>query len=179
MYCSKCGQPIGAQPFCPSCGTATGMANPASGMPPAQFFSFSRVERHLRTLGILWVVFSAWLLLRWLLLLPFLHAFGSRTPWIAAGSDTWIYAPLHPGGWLLRFITAVVIVRVILSLAVGVALLTRQPWGRIYAIIIAVLTLLKPIVGTILAIYTLWVLLCRNAGQQYDRLALAREVRPL
>ena len=82
------------------------------------------------------------------------------------------YGPFHPGGWLLEFITVMVLARAILSLAVGMALLTRQPWGRIFAIIIAVLTLIKPILGTVLAIYTLWILLGRNADQDYARMTV-------
>jgi hypothetical protein len=169
MYCSKCGQPIGSQPFCPSCGTPTGIASPAPGM---SVYYGGRVARHLRTLGILWVVFAVYMVLHWLLVLPFLHAFlGNRNPWMA-DSNPWMYG-FHPGGWLLHMIAVVVIVRAILSLGVGIALLTRQPWGRIYAIVIAILTLLKPFLGTILAIYTLWVLLCRNAGMEYDQIVLS------
>lgn len=176
MYCSKCGQPIGSRPLCPSCGTPTGIAGTAPGMP---FYYGGRVVRHLRTLGVLWIVFAAYVVLHWLLVLPFLHAvFGNRNPWMA-GSNPWMYG-FHPGGWLLHVIAVTIVVRAILSLGVGIALLTRQPWGRIYAIVIAVLTLLKPFLGTILAIYTLWVLLCRNAGSEYDQIVLSGDVgRPI
>ncbi len=184
MYCSRCGQAVSTQSYCPNCGAPTGIPAPVAGVPGAPGFPVpagfpgARVARHLRTVGILWVAFSVYLLLRWLLVLPFLHAaLGGRVPWMA-GSEPWLYA-FHSGGWLLHFITVVVVVRAILSLGVGIALLTRQPWGRIYAIVIAVLTLLKPIVGTLLAIYTLWVLLSHNAGQEYENLTLSRELRPL
>lgn len=178
MYCSKCGQPVSTQPFCPNCGTATGLAaSPVSGFPSPVNFSYGRVARHLRTLGILWIVFAGYMLLRLLLILPFLHfAFRGDVPWMRS-PEPWMYG-FHPGGWLIHFIIVMVVVRVILSLAVGIALLTRQPWGRIFAIVIAFLTLLKPVLGTILAIYTLWVLLCRNAGEDYDRLTLSSVVPP-
>ncbi len=144
-------------------------------MPP--FFP-SRLARHLPTLGILWVVFSVYLLLHWLLLLPFLRAvIGGRAGWFV-GPNAWAY-PFHPGGWLLHVIAVAVFARAILSLGVGIALITRQPWGRVFAIVMAVLTLLKPLLGTILAIYTLWVLLCHNAGMEYDRIALAERTTPL
>ncbi len=179
MYCRQCGQAINAQPYCPNCGASTGLTGTAPGLTPAPAAAFgagSRLARHLRTLGILWVVFSIYLLLQLLVVLPILHAvFGGRTPWVP-GSGAWIYAPFHPGGWLLHVIAVAVVIRVILSLAVGIALLTRQPWGRVFSIVIAVLTLLKPVVGTILAIYTLWVLLSQNAGQEYDRITLSRDV---
>lgn len=143
-------------------------------------FSFSRIARHVRTLGILWIVFAIYTVVTWLLVLPFLHmAFGGGS-WMGnsmRGSELWIYG-FHPGGWLLHIITIAVIVRALLSLAVGIALLTRQPWGRVFAIIIAVLTLIKPILGTILAIYTLWVLLERDAGENYAQLAAQRQAFP-
>ena len=184
MYCKQCGQPVGAQAYCPSCGAPTGLgapvaAAPAPGFPVSPGYLGSRIASHLRTLGILWIVFPAYLLLRWLLILPFLRGvLGDRMMWMH-GSNAWGYGPFHPGGWLIHVITIVVVVRVILSLAAGIALLTRQPWGRIFAIVIAFLTLLKPILGTVLAIYTLWVLLSRNAGPEYDRIVLAGDSAPL
>lgn len=134
----------------------------------------SRVAKHFYTLGILWIVFSVYSVLRWMLVLPFLHAFlGGQQTWMPA-PPTWTYGPFHPGGGLLAFISVFVFARAILSLAVGIALLTRQPWGRIFAIVIAVLTLIKPFLGTALAIYTLWVLLARNADLEYANIADSR-----
>jgi hypothetical protein len=179
MYCSKCGQAVGAQPICPSCGTPTGIGTPAAGIP---FVPASRIARHLRTLGILWIAFSIYLVLRWVLVLPFLRGWlGANPMWMHGpySPNAWMYGPLHPGSWLLHVIAIMVLVRFVLSLAVGVALLTRQPWGRVFAIVIAVLTLIKPILGTVLAIYTLWVLLGHNARQDYDRMRVSNEARPL
>jgi hypothetical protein len=172
MYCSKCGQAIGSQTFCPNCGTPTGVPR-VPGMPYP--YMGGRIARHLRTLGILWIVFAVYMVLHWLLILPLLSGvLNGHAQWFA-GPNNFVY-PFHFGGWLIHFIAVAVIVRAILSLAVGVALLTRQPWGRIYAIVIAFLTLLKPFLGTILAIYTLWVLLCHNSGVEYDQIVLAGEV---
>lgn len=135
----------------------------------------SRVASHLRTLGILWVVYAIYLILHWILVLPVLHAVIGGGQWWMTGSDTLVYAPFHPGGWLLHLIAVMVFVRAGLSLATGYVLLTRQPWGRPFAIVIAILTLLKPLLGTLLAIYTLWVLLGRNSGPEYARIAVAGE----
>lgn len=178
MYCSKCGQAIGSQTFCPNCGTPTGVPQ-AAGAPYLTRIPYmgGRVARHLRTLGILWIVFAVYLVLHWLLILPFLNGLlNGHAGWFA-GSNNLVF-PFF-GGWLIHFIAAVVIVRAILSIAVGVALLTRQPWGRIYAIVIAFLTLLKPFLGTILAIYTLWVLLCHNSGVEYDQIVLTGDASPM
>jgi hypothetical protein len=169
MYCSHCGKALEAAPFCAHCGQPAGTA-PATPV--------SRIFRHLRTLGILWVVYAVYLLLHWLLVLPFLRTWMGGSVWME-GSGTWIYAPFHPSGWLLHFIAIAVVIRFILSLLVGYALLTRQSWGRIYAVIIAILTLIKPLWGTLLAIYTLWVLLGRDSGPEYTRLSQSGPVHPL
>ncbi|HTU52009.1 MAG TPA: hypothetical protein VMF56_15565 [Acidobacteriaceae bacterium] len=148
-----------------------------SGYPRMVPLAYSRVARHVHTLGILWIVFAVYCVLRWLLFLPFLHMAVGGGAWMR-GSDAWMMSPFHPGGWILRFITIIVFGRAILSLAVGIALLTRQSWGRIFAIIVAVLTLLKPILGTILAIYTLWVLLEKSADLNYAQLSDERNAFP-
>ncbi len=182
MYCSRCGQAMDAQPYCPSCGAPTGIASPVAGKPPAPvspLFTGSRIAQHLRTLGILWIAFAIYSALRWLLILPFLRGWLGANPMWMHGSNPWLYGPFHPGSGLLHFIAIMVFVRVILSLAVGIALLTRQPWGRVFAIVVAVLTLIKPLVGTVLAIYTLWVLLSRNAAQEYERYEFSGGAAPL
>ena len=186
MYCSQCGQAVGAQPHCPNCGAPTGVAGmtppavpgPApTGYPRTTPLAYSRVARHVQTLAILWIVFAVYSVLAWLMVLPFLHmAFGGGG-WMR-GSDAWMMSPFHPGGWILHFIAIAVFARAILALAVGFALLTRQPWGRIFAIVIAVLTLIKPFLGTILAIYTLWVLLENSADQNYSQLSAERHAFP-
>jgi hypothetical protein len=186
MYCSQCGQAVGAQPHCPNCGAPTGVAQmtpppvltgPPTGYPGIMPLAYSRIARHVQTLGILWIVFAIYSVLTWLMVLPFLHMAFGHGAWMQ-GSDTWVIAPFHPGGWMLHFIAIWVFGRAILALAVGFALLTRQPWARIFAIVIAVLTLLKPFLGTILAIYTLWVLLERSADQNYAQISAERHAFP-
>ena len=167
MYCSQCGQSIGGLPQCPQCGAATGVAG-LVGAP------YSKVAKHLRVLGILWTIFAVYSVLQWLVLMPFLHMWMGGRMWMP-GPEQMGYGPFHPGGWLLQFIGIAVVVRALLSMIVGIALVTRQPWGRIFAIIIAILTLIKPFLGTALAIYTLWVLLGRNADIEHERLAATRQ----
>lgn len=135
----------------------------------------SRVERHVQTLGILWLVYAGWGLLSWAMAATFLagmfggmgHAggpFGHMGPF---GSGF----PFSHMPWLLPFIGVIVVARSVLAVVTGIGLLRRERWGRTLAIITAVLTLIKPITGTLLAIYTLWVLLPGNAAREYDELA--------
>jgi ABC-type glycerol-3-phosphate transport system permease component len=56
----------------------------------------------------------------------------------------------------------------------GYALLTRQTWGRILAIVFAVLALFHFPLGTALGIYTLWVLAPRVSGDEYAAIAYAQ-----
>ena len=56
-------------------------------------------------------------------------------------------------------------------LLTGYALLTRQPWGRILAIVFGILALIHFPLGTALGIYTLWVLAPRASGDEYAALA--------
>jgi len=65
------------------------------------------------------------------------------------------------------------VVGLVLSLLTGYALLTRQPWGRVIAIVTSVLALFHPIMGTALGIYTLWVLAPAASGVEYEMLANA------
>jgi hypothetical protein len=55
----------------------------------------------------------------------------------------------------------------------GISLLRRASWARILAIVAAFLALIHPIGGTILGIYTLWVLLPAASGQEYEQMVVA------
>lgn len=171
MYCSSCGQPVNAfEPICPRCGksiTAPPLVTPAR-MP----FAGARVHRHVQTCGILWLAYAAWNVIGWLIALPFLT--GALGGW---GGHHWGYGGWHGGYgaphllWLVPFLTIIVGVRTVLAVVTGVGLLRHAPWARTLAIVTAFITLIKPISGTILAIYTLWVLLPSASGQEYERTA--------
>ncbi len=67
MYCSGCGQPIAPyQQVCAYCG------KPAVQAPPMTFLPYTRVQRHIHTLAVLWLVFSLFAILAWFMAIPFL-----------------------------------------------------------------------------------------------------------
>jgi hypothetical protein len=176
MFCSGCGQAIEAgQPICAQCGRPVA-AVPAGGVTPQYLvpFGYSRVHRHVQTLGILWLAYAAMQVVGWLIAMPFLSGlFGGM------GHHMFVFGSPFGGGfpfghmpWLLPMITTMVFVRAALSLVTGVGLLTRQSWGRTLALVTAFLTLIKPVLGLILAIYTLWVLLPTASGQEYEQIAV-------
>jgi hypothetical protein len=50
-----------------------------------------------------------------------------------------------------------------LGFVAGWGLLERRQWARSLAIVVAIIAILNPILGTVLGIYTLWVLLPLDA----------------
>lgn len=59
------------------------------------------------------------------------------------------------------------------GMLVGWGLIKFQPWARMAAIVLGIVSLLHPPFGTALGIYTLWVLLSDQGGVAYQRLARA------
>ena len=122
MFCDRCGTNLqGAPAFCPACGKAAGTVRPAPRRPEP-----SRIAGHLRTLGILWIAFSA------LRLFPRLLAF---TFW--RHSD-WFMGNDFPfmGHWL-GTLAGLTLVGSALGVITGWGLLERQPWARMLAIVVA------------------------------------------
>lgn len=169
MFCRQCGQPIQQmQAHCTSCGTPTGFIAPSAYAMPA---APSRVTRHLQTLSILWFAYAGYTVLHWILAVTVMHAIFNNGghSWFMGSTD---FSHIPFMAWLIPFVSTILAIRAVLSFAVGIALLTRQPWGRIFAIILSFFTLIKLFTGTALAIYTLWVLLGPNAQQEYEQLSL-------
>jgi hypothetical protein len=181
MYCSVCGQQLLAnQQSCPKCGRAIAGAVPPGfqqgAMAPAVPLFQSRVERHAHTLGILWIAYAIWQLLSWVFAATILTGmFGGMAghPWGPFGR----MGPFGDGfpvghiPWLIPFISFMLAARVALSLITGIGLLRRETWGRTLALVTAFLTLIKPVTGTALAIYTLWVLLPSDSALEYEQLS--------
>jgi hypothetical protein len=168
MQCSFCGNNLMQDAhFCPGCGrpVAAYQAPPAY-TPAATPVFYQRVARHLQPLGILWMIYAIWHLVTKLTGLLFVHAFLGHShsllwgPWGSVNlADAILPAAI---GWLL--------VSVALSAITAYALMTRQPWGRICAIVAGVLMLIHPILGTALGIYTLWALAPTASGDEYAAL---------
>lgn len=175
MVCQACGSAVeqGGR-FCPHCGAQIVAAAPP-GLPPkyATYPDYApvpyipRVQRHLQTLGTLWCVYAIYRMV-----MGFFGMFVFRAmTWHRWGPD-W---PLnHWGDWghgwmhLMPFLMAMTITASLFGLFVGYSLLTRQAWGRLLAIIAGVLVLFKPLLGTALGIYTLWVMAPSTSGMEYD-----------
>jgi hypothetical protein len=175
MYCAGCGQPLTTgQQVCGKCGKPFA-ATPAAAPFASRYAAIGgyRVRRHLQPLGYVWIGYACWSLLQVLVTATLLTGmsglFGNR--WLDPGM-MWSHFPFYNAPWLVTVITVVTVARAILSGATGVALLSKAPWGRTLAIIAAFLTILKPLTGTAVAIYTLWVLMPAQSRSEYEAISL-------
>ncbi len=169
MVCQSCGAEVNADAFCSKCGTQMpAQAQPAyPPFPPAAYVS--RVQQHVQPLGILWCVYGVYRLVTagigFFVLRTFAwHQFGFDWPFHHAGAAPWFVG-------LLPLMIAMTVVASGLALLTGYALVTRKPWGRVLAIVVGILALLKIPFGTALGIYTLWVLASGVSGMEYDAIA--------
>jgi ABC-type glycerol-3-phosphate transport system permease component len=174
MLCPTCGNDIAQDArFCPRCGAPTGSpSQPGLPTQPAPIYGVplidasTRVSRHIQTLGMLWLIYAGWRFMIKLAGLFFLHGFlghHEMNHWIFSSSpftNDWMAA-------LFPVALTSLIVSVALCVLTGYALLTRQPWGRVFGIIFGILALFHPFLGTILGIYTLWVLAPAASGVEY------------
>lgn len=131
-----------------------------------------RVQRHLQALGTLWCIYALYRIITGLI---GIFVFRVMT-WRWWGGD-WPISHRHMGWmgppWmqLMPVILCFIIAASLFGLFVGYSLLTRKTWGRILAIVAGVLVLFKPVLGTALGIYTLWVLAPATSGMEYDAMA--------
>jgi ribosomal protein L40E len=180
MVCVTCGKELAPDArFCPRCGSAT---LPAQAPPfhAGAFGRYTRVARNLQTLGTLWLVYAALRFVTGIFGVLLLHGiFGehfNHSEW----SMGW--GPLGHMGmfggmglaalWPIAFFS--LLTSVGLVLLTGYALLTRQPWGRVFAIVFSILALFHFPLGTALGIYSLWVLGPGSSGDEYAALAYAQ-----
>jgi hypothetical protein len=119
-----------------------------------------RVAGHVRTLGILWIVYSA------LHLIPGLIV-GSLSHWFRV-FDADVPFPIHG---LFRVIGGVLMAKGIAGIIAGIGLLDRRSWARILTIVLGFLSLIDVPFGTAIGIYTLWVLMPGTSEMEYQQMA--------
>jgi len=164
--------------FCTHCGKRLAPSVEASAVPalplPSPPSGYGRVSRHLQLVAILWFVYAAIRLVD----VFWLYAVGRIYIPSFIGSIVSMSHPLvqhYPFGWLLSsslaFIATWILFWSVLQLLAAWGLLERAPWARLLILVLAILSLLRFPLGTVLGIYTLWVLLPAHSGAEYARLA--------
>ena len=160
MFCTRCGRQMpDNENFCPSCGN---QLKAAAGTPlmPRQ----NRIAGHIRLLGILWLAVSTFRLVPGMILLIMLdNGFPFR-----ADPDIPPFIPK-----LLEMMGALFMTIGIAGIIVGIGLLMRKPWARLFSIVVGIFGLIEMPFGTALGIYTLWVLLPAESETQYRQMSQA------
>jgi hypothetical protein len=174
MFCDRCGQPIRDDArFCSACGKPQSNVSAQLATPVA---TDGRVRRNLHVLGVLWIAIGALRLIEvsWIWVVG--HAF---LPGFAGGfaSDSFPFSgrfPIESIAWSgLAFAGFWMAALAVCEVVIGWGLLERQPWARVFGLVVGFLLLLRFPLGTALGIYTLWVLLPAPAGREYDQLTHA------
>jgi hypothetical protein len=151
------------QIVCPQCNRPV-----APQVPPVPGFEFvlASYASKIRVLGILWLIYAGITLIFGIVGLAFAHAFLSGFGPFAHSHvpQTWFF----PG--LLRFAWLFMVGRAVLAAVAGWGLLERTQWGRIVAIIAAILSLIRIPLGTALGIATLIILIGARNWTLYDEL---------
>ena len=172
MFCSGCGQAlVQGQPFCTQCGRPVAPAVPPV---PGLQFQLENYAGKVRTLSMVWFLYSAVSLFTGLAGLSFAHAFFSNHSFGPWGHGPWSDGegpPFWLGQTIFHVIWVAVVFRAVLSLIAGWGLHERTQWGRVVAIVAAVLSLLKFPFRTALGIWTLVVLLGYQNATLYEQLS--------
>jgi hypothetical protein len=169
MFCSGCGRELeSGQGFCPQCGRTAAPATPPAVPAPGFEYELDRYASKVRVLGVLWLVWAGLSLLMGFAAMSFLNGFfsGGFGPW---GHDH----PMFPdwfGPAFIHFAWLMLSLRAVVCAIAGWGLLERTQWGRIMAIIAAVISLIKIPFGTALGIATLVILLGYRNSTLYDSL---------
>jgi hypothetical protein len=144
--------------FCPNCG------KPDAGNVPLMPVQ-SRIGGHIRLLGILWLALSGMLLLGGVVLASIFRSGGMWYGGFPPGAPPFVHD-------IMEFVATLLLGGGVLGVIAGWGLLERQAWARTLTIVLACFALLlfMPF-GTLLGIYTLWVLLPARSEEEYRQIS--------
>lgn len=111
---------------------------------------------HIRTVGILHIVFASLTILVGLGLLALLGGLAALVSVKEDSSDALIGATVLGGAGMFLFVLMAVLA--VPGLVAGIGLLRMRPWSRILTIVVSALELLSFPIGTALGVYGLWVM---------------------
>ncbi|MGH9450274.1 MAG: DUF2127 domain-containing protein [Terriglobia bacterium] len=134
----------------------------SAGAPPGAGTASGRLNRHIRILAILWLVWGFFRLVPGIGMLFFFRTFGLP------------FLPFHVRALMMPISAFVGVFFLAYAAAAFVAawgLMERQPWGRTLTIVLGIISLIHVPFGTALGIYTLWVMWPPESEADYRRLS--------
>lgn len=172
MFCSGCGQQLEPnQEFCARCGRAVApLAPPVSAsVPPVPGFGFEleSYRSKVKVLAILWFAYAGLGLLVGFAGVTFAREFFMN------GMGHWMNGsppPIFVMPFFIHFIWIMLVLRAALAFVAGWGLMHEEQWGRIVAIIVGILSLIKFPFGTALGIWTLVLLLGYRNSRLFEQL---------
>jgi len=185
MFCSGCGQALVAgQPVCVQCGRPVAPLVPPI---PGMRFELDNYAAKVKALSIVWFIYAGYSVLMGVAALTFAHAFfnhfgpfangpWAHGPWSNGFGNNGFGAdgsgpPIWLGQAIFHLVWVALLVRSALALVTAWGLHERTQWGRIVAIVVAILSLIKFPFGTALGIWTLVVLLGYRNSTLYEQLS--------
>jgi hypothetical protein len=174
MFCDNCGCQLNDNSqFCTACGKSLAASVTRRASPRGD----GRVNRHLKTVASLWMVYGIFRFMEmaWIFVIgrgflpPLIRDIASNVDGFPSGFplDRLISGGLtFAGFWVGTF--------AVLEIVTAWGLFERRQWARVMVLVLGFLALLRFPFGTALGIYTLWVLLPASSGQEYDQLASSR-----
>ena len=130
------------------------------------------MQTHVKVLAVLFIVFSALLLLTALGMMAVFGGAAGIVGTTAEGEDAAIALPII--GLTGTLVTIFFMVLALPGLVTGFGLLSIKPWARIVGIVLCALNLIHIPFGTIFGAYGLWVLL----NKETERLFEAQQALP-
>ena len=172
MFCSSCGNALAqGLAFCPNCDRPVAPVVPPV---PGLQFQLESYAGKLKALSIVWFIYAGYSVLMGLAGLTFAHAFFSHQfgnwnngPWSNGNVPEWF------GPAFFHIVWVAILFRTCLALVTAYGLYTRARWGRILAIVVAILSLIKFPIGTALGIWTMVMLMGFQNSTLYEQLEQA------
>jgi hypothetical protein len=169
MFCSSCGNALAqGLAFCPNCGRPVAPVVPPV---PGLQFQLESYAGKIKALSIVWFIYAGYSVLSGLagvavLNTIFSHHMGNwgNSPWANGSGPNWFMPALFQIVWVS------VLIRTCLAIVTGYGLYQRARWGRIMAIVVAILSLIKFPIGTALGIWTMVALMGFQNSTLYEQL---------
>lgn len=162
MFCNQCGSPVEpGHSVCPHCGVSMIW-------PRVAIAARMRVAEQLHLLAILWFVAGVLWLIPALVMAVLAAAITVPLAINGAEKIAFVFAP-----GVFVVLCVFFLASAVLRFVAGWGLLKVRPWSRTYALVMAFLELISPPLGTALGIYTLFVLLPDEAGDEFRRMSQA------